>query len=145
MYFSPSLNGLLHIEGEGDCPGILHPRRRWRSKHNLFASGSVNGRYFVGGLIGTAGDYHLSYVENSYSVGRVQAISQSGGLIGYSPNASILNSYWDINTSGQSQSAGGEGRTTQQMQTQSNYVEWDFMNIWRINQGQDYPRLAWQP
>ena len=68
----------------------------------------------------------------------------TGGLVGVQDEVNIFSSYWDINTSGQSQSAGGEGRTTQQMQTQSNYVGWDFTNVWRINEGQDYPRLRWR-
>lgn len=34
-----------------------------------------------------------------------------------------------------------EARTTAQMMTKSNYVGWDFENVWKINEGVDYPRL----
>ena len=138
---------------------------------NSYADGSVVGRYNVGGFVGMSGDYSPSTIidsyshssvygisnvggfigyflsgslTNSYSKGRVTGDAGTGGLVGVQDEVNIFSSYWDINTSGQSQSAGGEGRTTQQMQTQSNYAGWDFMNIWRINERQDYPRLRWE-
>lgn len=37
-----------------------------------------------------------------------------------------------------------EARTTIQMQTQANYVGWDFEKVWKIDDG-DYPRLRFSP
>jgi hypothetical protein len=63
-------------------------------------------------------------------------------------------SFWDIDTSGQAESAGGAGLSSAEMQTTSTFLEagWDFVdevengteNIWWINEGQDYPRLWWE-
>jgi hypothetical protein len=58
-------------------------------------------------------------------------------------------------TSGQITSAGGTGMTTSEMQTPNTFIEagWDFVDetangtedIWWILEGQDYPRLWWEP
>ena len=60
-------------------------------------------------------------------------------------------SFWDIQTSGQTTSAGGTGKTTVEMQTANTFLEagWDFVeetengtdDIWWILDGQNYPRL----
>ena len=36
---------------------------------------------------------------------------------------------------------GDNGRTTAQMKRQSTYEGWDFVNVWRIDEGRDYPKL----
>lgn len=44
----------------------------------------------------------------------------------------VTNSYWDTQTSGQATSAGGTGKTTAQMKSQSTFTGWDFLHIWSI-------------
>jgi hypothetical protein len=73
--------------------------------------------------------------------------------VGYNRD-SITSSFWDIQTSGQTTSAGGSGKTTAEMQTANTFLEagWDFVaetangtdDIWWILEGQDYPRLWWE-
>ena len=63
-------------------------------------------------------------------------------------------SFWDVETSGQVTSDGGTGKMTTEMQTANTFLEagWDFVDetengtedIWRINEGRDYPRLWWE-
>lgn len=55
--------------------------------------------------------------------------------------------FWDIESTGQSESAGGEGKSTAEMQTLSTFTEagWDFVEIWNIGQGQTYPFLRRYP
>ncbi|MFH1290575.1 MAG: hypothetical protein ABIH92_04155 [Nanoarchaeota archaeon] len=98
-----------------------------------------------GGLVGVANPNNTGYTEeiiNSYAVGSVVG-PYTGGLIGNNGDPSIvLNSYWDIETTGQTQSAGGEGRETEQMTSvprpENTYVGWDFENVWCQEDGQ-YP------
>lgn len=52
-----------------------------------------------------------------------------------------VNSYWDIETSGQATSAGGEGKTTAEMKTQSTFVDWDFNSVWQIVNNETYPQF----
>jgi hypothetical protein len=68
-------------------------------------------------------------------------------LIGRKGNSTVNNSYWNIQTSGQSSSAGGFPRTTAQMTypyDSNTYVDWDFSNVWEEdteNTNGGYPYL----
>jgi hypothetical protein len=84
-----------------------------------------------------------------------------GGLIGVSGiGATVTNSFWDTQTSGQTGSAGGTGRTTAEMRTLATFTgvapAWDIVavpyqdardttRIWNIVGGVTYPFLSWQP
>ncbi|MHC4676955.1 MAG: GLUG motif-containing protein [Planctomycetota bacterium] len=98
-------------------------------------------------------------ITNCYSTGHVSEgdiENGIGGLVGKNLNgSSVSNSFWDTQTSGLTESAGGTGRTTTQMQTLSTFTSagWDFLgesangteDIWRLCvDGTDYPRLVWQ-
>lgn len=97
----------------------------------------------VAGLIGRASN--VSTITNCYSRGHVSNYhNTASGLIGYVTssdlNTIVNNSYWDVDTSGLNTSLGGGiGKTTQQMQTQSTFIDWDFTNVWSFNN--DYPTL----
>lgn len=99
---------------------------------NSFAN--VTGNKYLGGFIGM----NRGTVENSYSTGTVSNGTYRGGFIGYNIGT-VTNSYWDTQTSGVTTSAGGTGKTTAEMKTQSTYTNWDFTNTWGINN--DYPFL----
>ena len=103
---------------------------------------SDNSLIYAGGLVGCVWQANI---VTSYSTGAVNAanVNGAGGLVGKALAARVNSSYWDTQTSGQSVSAGGEGRTTAQMQTQSNYAGWDFTNVWEMLPD-DYPHLAWE-
>ena len=73
--------------------------------------GSVAGR-IAGGLVGLNAS---GTIATSFSTGRVHDTFSSGGLVG-SNFGTVTNSFWDTETSGQTTSAGGTGRTTAQLQ-----------------------------
>lgn len=122
---------------------------------NCWASGSVSngdGGRSIAGLVGT----NVGPVIDSYSTGAVSVgedTQYSGALIGRG-SGSVEGCFWDMDTSGQSTSAGGQGRTTAEMQTADTFLEagWDFVgetdngpnDIWTISEGLGYPRLRWQ-
>lgn len=56
-----------------------------------------------------------------------------------SGSSTVTNSYWDTQTTGQTSSAGGTGKTTADMKKQVTYDGWD-ESIWKITNGQ-YPTL----
>ena len=66
--------------------------------------------------------------------------------MGYNELGEIIDSFWDIETSGQTTSAGGTGKTTAEMQTESTFTDagWDFVSIWWIFEGAGYPKLWWE-
>ena len=83
------------------------------------------------------------------------AASECGsGLVGFNTDGQVEVSFWDIQTSGATTSAGGTGKTTVEMQTASTFLDagWDFVgetingteDIWWIDEGKDYPRLWWK-
>jgi hypothetical protein len=49
-----------------------------------------------------------------------------------------------MDTSGQLTSAGGTRKSTEEMQTASTFIAWACDAFWTIDEGNDYPRLAWQ-
>ncbi|MBE0430596.1 MAG: hypothetical protein IBX67_02095, partial [Dehalococcoidia bacterium] len=110
---------------------------------------SVTGDQYVGGLVGSNQE---SSVGSCYSVGYVTGTTDIGGLVGWN-DATVTNSFWDTQTSGQAASAGGTGRTTAQMRNITTFTGagWDivligdyFNETWYIDNGNDYPRLGWQ-
>jgi hypothetical protein len=114
-----------------------------------FATGSVNGGSTLGGLIGRTRFVSLTTigeVTNSYSSGRVTGSgSNIGGLVGRSEaTSSITNSFWDITASNQpvrENEWGGTGLPTDQLMQRNTYENWDFVDIWAIDEGQSYPFL----
>ncbi|MFT4327012.1 MAG: hypothetical protein ACMXYK_05910, partial [Candidatus Woesearchaeota archaeon] len=60
-------------------------------------------------------------------------------------NTNIVASFWDTQTSNQTNSSGGEGKTTAQMRQVSTFTGWNFTDIWSsVCDGWDYPTLQWQ-
>ncbi len=119
---------------------------------DCYSFGSVSGTTYVGGLVGENHSYSGT-ISNCYSTGEVSGDEPVGGLVGRNLRGTITNSFWDIQTSGRSNSAGGTGLPTAEMQTESTFTDagWDFVgktvngieDIWFIPQ-QDYPHLWWE-
>ena len=133
-----------------------------------FATGDVSGIIDVGGLVGY--NYSGGTISDSYSHGDVNAaMGYAGGLVSgnngivercYSTgevtisdhlgsglvshdNNSVINSFWDIQSSNCNNSDGGTGLLTAQMQMRSTFADagWDMVNVWDIGENQTYPFL----
>jgi hypothetical protein len=169
-------SSMASVTGNSILGGLVGQQHR-STINNSYYAGEVNGSYWLGGLVGVS---ESSYITNSYNTGNVSGLgthigglvgghystptlnsfstgsvsgSESvGGLFGYQGGSTIINSYWNIETSGHNTSAGGEGRTTAEMTypyAVNTYVDWDFDEIWAadayytINAG--YPYLREMP
>jgi hypothetical protein len=100
---------------------------------DAYAAGSVLGDSAVGGLIGSA---HAGTVSRTYASGVVNGASDVGGLIGTAPGTAVVDSFWDLEASGQAFSAGGSARTTLQMQAEATFSDFDFSSgspVWAIH------------
>ncbi|MBP7049469.1 MAG: hypothetical protein KBE65_00475 [Phycisphaerae bacterium] len=98
---------------------------------------------FAGGLVGS----NSGLIQNCYSTGPVHRTRGAGGLVGDSESGRVAGSFWDIETSGQTTSTGGVGRTTAQMESAVTFLGWgalDSEGAWTIEEGVDYPRLSWE-
>ena len=93
---------------------------------NCWARGDVKGNDYVGGLVGRLYSASNS-VSNCYSAGKVEGAEGSsnvGGLVGIASKPDkVINSVWDIETSGQVTSAGGIGKTTAEMKDPQTYID----------------------
>ncbi len=124
-----------------------------------YSKSDVSGGYYVGGFLGLAESHFNSSwntytvdVYNCYALGSVIGNGDDiGGLIGtynYSineeePGLAVYNSFWNIETSGQTESYLGTGMTTEQMLDINTYLDagWsivdetvnDLSPIWKIS------------
>jgi len=133
------------VEGE-ECIGGLVGELSQTSINNSYNRGEVIGLDRVGGLVG----YHRAFssLNDCYNTAPVYGEINVGGLVGLHSSAGASNSYWDMETSGQSTTSGqGEGRNTVEMTSPyaiNTYVDWDFEEIWSadddysINDGYPY-------
>jgi len=134
----------------------------------ISTAGGGNNEDMFGGLVGFTLHHWLEKIERNYAAVEIKlnAISNNnnirrGGLVGrieiHGEIDVFTSCYWDsvytgltsaieYSSSGESglSSGGVNGRTTGEMMTQSTFVGWDFDNVWRINEGDSYPYLAWQ-
>jgi M6 family metalloprotease-like protein len=96
---------------------------------DCYSTGSVSGDENVGGLVGNSSKGTISSCYSACSVsGRVSV----GGLAGRKLFGTISDCLWDLQISGQTTSAGGTGKTTAEMQTESTFTAagWDFVDTW---------------
>jgi hypothetical protein len=126
---------------------------------DCYATGAVVGDDY-GASGGLVGKNDLSIITHSYSTGQVSSLSNThhpvGGLVGQELyDADVVACSWDIETSGQTLSAGGTGLTTAEMMDVNTYLltGWDFAgetangteDIWVMPiDPAGYPRLAWE-
>ena len=118
-----------------------------------YSAASVAGGPGTGGLVG---NNFVGRIIASYSIGRVNRDSGDvGGLVGsnFPDLGTALDSYWNTQTSGQSASAGGEGRTTSELQSPTGYTgiyeNWNLDldddgvgdDLWDFGNASQYPTL----
>lgn len=137
-YATGNVHGRNHVGG-------LIGRASGESGHinNSYARGQVTGTSHVGGFAGS----NDVQIENSYSTGKVNGDADVGGFVG-SGEGTVHGAYWDTQTSGQTISAGGEGRSTSDITYPygaSTFTDWDFTNIWQHDlspqQNDGYPMI----
>ena len=143
-YASGDVLGGNSVGGLTGCGGIIQAS---------YAIGDVSGNSSVGGLVGIAcqmdfASFHVNNsISESYAAGSVSGIDDVGGLVGNAEanaNVNVVNSYWDTDTSGQSGSAGGEGKPTIELQAPTDntgiYSNWSD-HRWDFGTSSQYPAL----
>ena len=123
-----------------------------------YSAASVAGGTDTGGLVGSnfGGTIITSYSIGSVSnYNGVRSFVDVGGLVGsiFADRGTTRDSYWDTQTSGQSESAGGEGKTTSELQSPTGYTgiyeNWNLDlnedgvgdDLWDFGDASQYPRL----
>ncbi|KIH78003.1 Cleaved Adhesin Domain [Geoalkalibacter ferrihydriticus] len=108
---------------------------------DVYATGSATAEYdYVGGLVGEGTN---ATITNAYAVGVVQGDRDLGGLVGIQSGLNVFNSYYNSETTGQSDTGKGEPKTTAELKQQAT-----FSDAWAIVADPDmdeaYPVLVWQ-
>lgn len=154
------VNGEIH--GEITAGGVIAVNRGKLSES--YMRGEVDGGSTAGGLVGSNMGGEMI---NSYVIGKVIGEGRRfGGLVGSNLGV-VHNSFWDIETTNQTESDGGTGKTTAEMKDVATFTDlstagldepWDFANnpnddegekdIWTIDEREEindgYPFLTWQ-
>src|SRR5690554_1148664 len=117
----------------------------WNSTlSNSYNVGPVTGQY-AGGLAARSNN---GTIINSFAAGFISGPTNDylAGLVAQTIGTSpVINSYWNIETTGQSTtSGGGTGLVTTEMVQQASFIDWDFNAIWQIIEGESYPFHQWQ-
>jgi hypothetical protein len=123
------------VRGGGRAGGLVG-ENLWGVVTGCYSTGAVSGEYALGGLVGS----------DMWGPGLRSTPPFHTGI--------VTDSFWETQTSGQTVSDGGTGKTTAEMQTASTFLDagWDFVgetangteDIWWIDEGKDYPRLWWE-
>jgi hypothetical protein len=120
---------------------------------NCYSTSNVTGNSYVGGLVGYLEEDFEPY---SFFPGSATGDIESEGAVRLSEGSIVSNSFWDIETSGQTTSAGGTGKTTAEMKDIATFSgagwniiavalnETDPAYIWNIVNNVTYPFLSWE-
>lgn len=109
---------------------------------NSYSHATINGTgSYTGGMLGA--NYASGVATNCYSTGLTVGTTFVGGLSAYNIGT-ITSCYWDTQTSGQATSAGGVGKTTNEMKTGAPsagiYTGWA-TPPWDFGTTSEYPQL----
>ena len=128
------------IQGHSDAGGLVG-QNAGRITH-CYSTGPVSGSAGVGGLVGNNDEGSLI---KCYSTGLVSSEHTVGGLVGTERGEST-HCFWDVETSGQAESRGGLGLSTEDLMDPELLAlnGWAQDPNWALSPYQDYPRLAWE-
>lgn len=110
---------------------------------SCYSMAAVTGASCVGGLVGYM---RTGKISSCYSTGKVVGSVWVGPLVGNNFEGSVINSFWDTETSGPSCGDDGVGLTTVEMMDAQMLGLNGLANDpdWVLDPGKDYPRLAWE-
>lgn len=139
------------VKGEYQIGGLVGQfyafllRRSFAVGHVMEVENSSN---VLGGLLGnspwvTAELESGGFVGECYAAGRLITDWNVPGLTPdlFWPNSPDVSVYWDMETGGKWPVNEGPNRLTAQMKQRSTFVDWDFENVWDIEEGVSYPFL----
>jgi hypothetical protein len=140
-----STGTVIGVNGVGGFAGTISSGKYGMLRISYcYSESCASGTDCAGGFVGSG----AGQIRYCYSTGVVTANTRAGGFAGsfhgYDEREIAFSCYWDTQTSGQAESSSGEGRTSTQMKNIETFVAWGCDGAWKINNGNDYPRLAWE-
>jgi len=109
---------------------------------NSYNTGDLYADICAGGIIGKQSSNERTIdITNCYSTGRVSEPGAPKGLVGEAFGINLNNNYF-LHYDDTADTIGE--RNIEKMIVQNNYTDWDFLNVWNINEGTTFPFLRWQ-
>lgn len=142
-YATGSISTTGYESEAGGLIGIIHDSEVKNSyAHSTVSTSGETAE--AGGLVGY--DIGGSSIINSYAAGKVSTKdSEKGGLIGYSNSGDYaqfnMGTYYDKDLLNSTSNSYGSEKSSVEMKQKSTFKDWDFDTVWRIDEGNDYPRL----
>lgn len=130
--------------------GSSYSGQAFSSIKNCFSIGNVEGSDSIGGCVGVSelkigkrGSIARGDITNSYSLGKVIGQTNLGAVIGIKTgnDTSVSNVFWESGISGIESSAYGTKVDLSNMFSQELFKNWNFNNIWQIDEGSTLPYL----
>jgi hypothetical protein len=136
------------VAGWSNVGGLVGSSRYGMRILNSYARGAVTGEDLDGfnsansiaGLVGRAGN--PSTITNSYATGKVSTTPDGrrrGGL-NAQDDPIVVTSFWDTQTTEQTMSEGGVGKTTEEMKALSTFSDWSIRATCSFDES---PRTVW--
>ena len=103
---------------------------------NCFATASAHGVDSISAGMGYISNKKTVAITNMYAIGEVTGETNLGGLVGLTANTAptIMNSYFVPETNKVFDSCGGKTNNILRMVLELGYKDWDFDNIWAIDE-----------
>ncbi len=122
--------------------GGLAGQGRWLFVKDSYSQCDISG-IICGGLVGQTIEVG-NVLENTYAAGLLSG-ENVGGLIGSCEYTMVCDSYWDQDICGTILSdGGGVPKSQSAMRNVNTFYGWGCDAKWRLNNGAEYPALAWQ-
>ena len=118
--------------------GLVGLQENGGSINDSYATGEITGDRYMGGLVA----FNKGQITDSYAIGTVGGRADKGGLVGTNDAANggtITTSYWDVETTGQTTSAGSpdtDGLSSGEMTGNDAFgslVGFDATTVWQAN------------
>jgi mucin-19 len=128
------------VVGEACVGGLTGRHSAGELITSCYSSADVSADREVGGLIGE----NRGGIVYCYATGQVAGVEDVGGLIGASDGGTAYLSYWDAEVNAHLDDRAGQGRTTRELMQPETFRGWGVPGEWTLNDGADYPRMAWE-
>lgn len=133
-YFSGSVTGGMYVGGLVGYAGALNIE-------NCYGLGNVTGSSISGGIIGQAGG--TGKVENCYSAAVITGTGANvNGICGTTGKMTVTSCYYNRTINPSIPLNENYARYTSGLKRRANFVNWNFKDIWGINEYRCYPFLT---
>lgn len=137
-----------YVVGKAKIGGLIGINMGKSAIQDSYAMGNVMGKESLGGLVGENG----GRIVNCYAIGKVVGEEKTGGITSKNETkvgenkyeGEISNSYYDSEKTEQKDLDIAKPKSTKEMRRRETFTNWDFENVWWIEEREGYPQLRWQ-